>query len=275
MKTREKNKILSSKRIIEIKRLSKDILYNSTAQAIYKITQTPHFVIRIFLCVCVVASTAFSSYSVSKSILNYFSFEVNTISRKLFETPVDFPKVTFCNVNQFTTNYALEYLKEASTQNFPNANIFDEDQLKRLNQQDKIDVAYLINLLVSTNLLDSSLPMLNKTKFGHSLDDILLSCYFNNKLCSTRDFSWILDPQYGNCYIFNSGLNMSNQNVDIKKSAISGPLNGLRLTLYLNFHENLTMYNSLTGCSGAIVRIENSSYLNDHDKNRKFEKNLR
>ena len=57
---------------------------------------------------------------------------------------------------------------------------------------------------------------------------------------------------------------LTEKNISIKKSTIAGPTNGLKMKLYLNFHENLTLFNSYTGGLGAIIRIENSSYLNDH-----------
>ena len=245
----------------EVKDILKDILYNSTAQAIFKITQTPHLTVKLFLLVCVVGSSGASSYFVIKSVLNYFSYEVNTITRKLFETTVKFPKVTICNYNQFTTVHALEFLKGINYNISPNISIFDENQLKKLTRQEKGDLIKQINRLAFATMLDRNFPVVNKTKFGHSIEDILLDCSFNNQKCTANDFSWTLDRHYGNCFIFNKDSNATTK----RNSTIAGPVNGLKIVLYLNFHEKLTLLNSQTGGLGALVRIENNSYLNDHN----------
>ena len=247
---------MKEKTKISIKIIAKDVLNNSTAQAICRITQTPHLTVKVFLFLCVIGSSGMSSYFVIKSIVNYFNFEVNTITRKLFETPAEFPKVTLCNINQFTTEYALEFLKQINHNISPNASIFDGKNMNKYQKQIKIRE---INSLATANMLDQSVPNTHKAKFAHSIDDILLKCKFNNEHCTAKDFEWILDRQFGNCYVFNAHSNNS------RKLTISGPGNGLKLTLYSSFHDNLTVFNSYTGGNGFILRIENNSYLTDHN----------
>jgi len=97
------------------------------------------------------------------------SFGVSTTTRTFFEYPTLFPKVTFCNFNWFTTEYAYNQTRE---------NIFYGNYL--LSDEDK-------------------------RKLGHDLGDILLECSFNNNRCHTNGFKWSYDDDYGNCYTFNSG----------------------------------------------------------------------
>ena len=101
-----------------------------------------------------------------------------------------------------------------------------------------------------------------RKKLGHSLEDILFSCTFNNQDCGVDDFIWKFDRYYGNCFVFNSGMNSSGGRVELKKSLIAGSTYGLQLEYYVGFHENLTLFNSIAG-KGGYVRIENSSFLND------------
>ena len=96
----------------KIKSLIKETLYNSLAQAIIKIKESPYLTLKTFLLICVLALSGLCSYLIIELFLNYFSYGVNTTSRTLYETPALFPKVTICNVNPFTTQYAMEFLKK-------------------------------------------------------------------------------------------------------------------------------------------------------------------
>ena len=90
-----------------IKKLVKENLYNSTSQAIVKIVSTRHTLLRAFLIIIVICSTTMAAYMVINSIFNYFSYKVITTTRTIFEMPTLFPKVTFCNLNKYTTEYGF------------------------------------------------------------------------------------------------------------------------------------------------------------------------
>ncbi len=81
----------------ETNRLLKEVLYNSTAQAILKIKNTPHTLIKLFWSACLLFLCTYSSYAIIDSLLVYFSYQVFTITKTIYETPTLFPKVTICN----------------------------------------------------------------------------------------------------------------------------------------------------------------------------------
>jgi hypothetical protein len=154
---------LSKKEAINL--LLKEVLYNSFSQAILKLLQTPHVILKVILFLFVLITFGITSYLVIESIMDYFSYEVSTTSRSFYENSTPFPKVIFCNVNQFATKYAYSLTQ---------ANISD-----------------------GNGLTDSL-----KKKLGHNLDDILVECWFNAKQCDLNDFVWSFDAKYGNCYAF-------------------------------------------------------------------------
>jgi len=207
-----------------IKATFKDRLYNSLAQAIIKVFLTPYVVVKIFLILFVLGSSGLASYLVIQSIMTYFTYGVSTTSRIINETPTLFPKITFCNVNKFQTQFAFNL-----THNLD----FDGENLSN-------DV---------------------KKKLGHNLNDILLECTFNQNKCSQTDFTWSFDPLYGNCYTFNSGFDSNGNKIDLNESLLSDPYYGLELTLYVNVYEKLL--DTITYAAGVVVRIGNSSYLTD------------
>ena len=116
----------------KMKSLIKETLYNSMAQAIIKILETPNFLLKVFLLACVILSTSLCSWLIVKLILDYLSYDVTTKLRALNDTPVLFPKITICNLNPFTSEFALGFLKQINRDSYPYFDIFDETQMNQL-----------------------------------------------------------------------------------------------------------------------------------------------
>ena len=100
--------------------LLKEILYNSLAQAILKIALTPYVVLKAILLIFVLASIGFVSYFIMQTMLAFLEYNVSTTSRTIYEMLTLFPKVTFCNLNDSTTEYAY---------NLTQSNIYDGEFL--------------------------------------------------------------------------------------------------------------------------------------------------
>jgi acid-sensing ion channel 2 len=65
--------------------------------------------------------------------------------------------------------------------------------------------------------------------------------------------------------MFNSGQNKSGQRAPLSSNTFPGETYGFKTMFYVNFYKNLTAFNSFTGGGyGALVRIDNSSYLTDY-----------
>jgi hypothetical protein len=88
------------------KTILKEVLYNSFAQAVIRSILTPHLILKVFLLLLILSSSVLAWYLVIKSIMTYFTYGVSTTSRSIYETPTLFPKVTFCNLNQYATEHA-------------------------------------------------------------------------------------------------------------------------------------------------------------------------
>jgi acid-sensing ion channel 2 len=248
---------------IKIKNLIKETLYNSAAQAIIKIIETPYYTLKIFLFMCVIASTSLCSFLIVELLLGYLSYGVSTTSRTSYETPATFPKVTICNANPFTTQYAVEFLKIINQEYNKSIDMFDDEQMGKLDFETKYN--FLSKIYWRGKYKMNGLNETEKRKFSHPLEEIMLYCNFNGKSCEVDDFKWYFDPQIGNCWIFNSGQNRTGQRVPLSSNSFPGVIYGLQTAFYVNFCENLTTFNSFTGGGlGALVRIDNSSYLTDY-----------
>jgi hypothetical protein len=239
-----------------IKILIKETLYNSTAQAIIKLLETPIFTLKIFLFLCVILSSGLCSYLIIQLIISYLSYGVSTTSRTLYETPALFPKITICNLNPFTTRYAVEFIKQINKEVFPTIDIYNEEQMSKLDLTIKYNLIADLAFYSKTKM--NNLNETEKRKFSRPLEEIMTVCSYNIQDCTANDFSWYFDYDYGNCWTFNSGRNDFK---NLSYSSIPGVVFGLRMSLYVNFYQNLTEINSIHGALGALIRIENSSYL--------------
>ena len=75
------------------KQIIKDNISNEMAQAMMKIAETRLISIKLFWVVCLVLANGLCFYLIVASFLSFFNYEVNTTSRRVFETPAPFPKV--------------------------------------------------------------------------------------------------------------------------------------------------------------------------------------
>jgi hypothetical protein len=243
--------VINLRREKKVRNLIKKTLYNSSAQAIIKLVETPFISLKIFLSVCLIISSGLSSFLIIQLILDYLNYEVSTTSRTLYETPALFPQITVCNVNPFTTHYAAEFIKKINQDLYPDVDIFNEDQMKKLNFSMKNVFINKIKNFARYKM--NSLNETEKKKLSHSLQDMMPSCYFNQKECLVNDFDWYFDPYYGNCWTFNSVQKLT--------SSFPGEFYGFRMDLYINYCDKLNTINSYSGGLGALIRIANSSYL--------------
>ena len=207
----------------QIKSILKEVLYNSTAQAILKIFNTRHKLIKIIWIICLVLTCSTCAPLIVKSLTRYFSYEVVTTSRTIYEAPALFPKITICNRNLFTTEYSAHFLERYGY----------------------LDTVYKMN-----NVFDES----EKKRFTHPLSEILLACTFNDQNCTADDFSNEFYKD-GNCSSFNTGFNSSGHEIPLRESIRVGSNYGLKLTLYVNYYENLTKFNKYYGASIKIGNV--------------------
>ena len=236
--------------------LVKELLYNSLAQAIIKIFITRHTFLRIFLVLFVLILTSLAAFLVVQSILSYLSFEVITMSRKIFETPTDFPKITICNINMFTSRFSSDLIKDVNEKKLGLPSFFDPKQLKNFSK-DRIDELFrVVDVSATAFVLDQNFSDISRQKLAHMFEDILINCQFNYQKCYARDFVWSFDKFYGNCFSFNAGFNSTGHRTELKKSSVAGWLFGLQLELYVNYNQNLSFFND---AKGLLLRVGNNS----------------
>ena len=181
-------------------------------------------------------SLSLTAWVMSWSVSAYLQYGVVSQIGVVFETPTEFPAVTFCDSNPFTRTVKLPVWKN-----------------NMLSSRD--------NNLISGRMYasDPSYGDKNRQKLGLNKSQLTTGtyayCLYNNIDCK-KDLHWYWDYDYGNCFQFNVGLNSSNQPIALKQSSSQDPELGLRIGLFPLVNENV--YTSdLPG--GIVVFVHNAS----------------
>ena len=102
-----KNKIfITIITMIEIKKILNDFSSRVTFQCFPKIFQTNNLLLQVIWTLVFLLFSMVTSGLVIKSLLEYFEYQVITQIKIVHEIPTEFPTVTICDANPFTTKDA-------------------------------------------------------------------------------------------------------------------------------------------------------------------------
>ncbi|XP_043945755.1 amiloride-sensitive sodium channel subunit beta [Protopterus annectens] len=86
------------------------------------------------------------------------------------------------------------------------------------------------------------IPLAEKAAMGYSGKDLILTCFFGGIACDYTNFTQIYHPSYGNCYIFNWGLDGN-----VAVSSNPGVGFGLQLVVDVNQEEYIPFLTTSAG----------------------------
>jgi len=232
---------------IEIKRKFLELLSNSSSHGIPNIIKTHNTWLKLMWFVFFLISLGCCSFLIISGFVQYFSYEVVTSIRIVNDVPTEFPKITICNANLFTNDFAFKYLTDFNS-SFVN---FSNSQLREF-------------FRTARDTANRNLNLTELRKFGFTLEDSLLDCEFSQRNCSD-DFEEFYHPLNGNCWHFNVGKNVSGIEIPIKKTKEPRYIHGLKIEMYVGVSDSLKKHISFTG---AIINIGNKSFssMNDDDQ---------
>jgi hypothetical protein len=186
-------------------------------------TNKARFIWLIFL-IIFMSSTI---WLISNALFEYFQFETISKIEMVTQNPGQFPTITICNSNSFTTKQA-EVL-------FENVSITH-------NLTKTIEAWPLVEMLVAN---DKYFNDSQRQELGFNLTQSLFSCTFNAKPCEISDFHYVYHFKYGNCFQFNH---------DMKKfSRLPGVVYGLQLII------GMLQTNMMSMSKGLVLFIHNQT----------------
>ena len=198
------------------------------------IIRSKFVVIKCIWCVILTCSAGICAWLIVQSVQDYLKYEVTTKDRLFSEQEAIFPTITICQINPFSTDYAVSLFLEAGTTSINSLEWFTKNT-------------------TGSYLTDDQKRQLS------NLDNIILSCSFDGESCNSSDFTWVWHPRYYNCYRYNSGFDSNGNKKTLKKVNIAGGLSSFIVELYAglpNFISNFVgQYNS----RGFHIFIHNST----------------
>jgi hypothetical protein len=142
-----------------------DLLLTSTSHGLPNALRTPHISMRVMWSLCFLVSMSVCSYLIIKSVLAFFEYEVITKVRVVNEFQSEFPRILICNLNQFTTLKALEFLMDKQVKFSENLSLDKEEDLIRRHKRAMQYASYALN--------DSE-----KRGLSFNLKDVMVSEYY-------------------------------------------------------------------------------------------------
>ena len=187
----------------------------SDVNGISKIFEYKNLFIRLFFLFVLLASLGITAWIMSWSIFAYFEYGIVSQIGVVYEQPTEFPAVTICDNDLFTTQTGQDLINELS-------NSSDCQNSENLNS------IYCAKQLASILASDPSYGDENRKLLGLNLDQI--SCSYNGGM--NCDLHWHWQYDFGNCFQFNVGLDGTNNYIDKKMAQKAGIDFGLQITVY-------------------------------------------
>jgi hypothetical protein len=197
----------------------------------------PNYKVQFIWLLILLCSTGATFYFISKSLIDYLNYDVVSQTTVINEVPTQFPAVTFCDNNPFSTEEAQIYMESVA------------DYKGYVPLQSPFETMFLSQLNASSPSTSDEL----RKKLGLKLSQI--TCIYANNDCES-DLHWFWSFSYGNCYTFNSGLNLTNQKINLKETYRLGKDFGLSITVDLI---DMNKYYS-SDAKGLVVFVHNSSF---------------
>ena len=135
-------------------------------------------------------------YLIVGSVHEYLEYEVITKSRLLQDQRINFPIVSICAVNPYTTTYSVELIEKL---NFQFVGDYSAVMLAIENYMHNTTGSYIS---------DEQKQMLV------NFDSILISCHIGQTKCNSSMFYWTWNPIMYNCYNFNTGLDANGNQIE-------------------------------------------------------------
>ena len=206
---------------------------------------------KIVLCMwvlCFILSLIYCLYSILNVISEYLNHSVLIKMEIINESPIDFPAVTFCNINPFDQTKSKNYFDK----------VLEKQKLENPHDLSKTNYTTeeIVNLVSSNAAGDPNLSDKDRNNLGFQLEYMIITCMFDGVNCNLTNIKKNYNPKFGNCYTFNSGFDKYGNNVSILKVGEPGSVHGLRLQLFLGdefSQEEYTIY------SAARIVIHNQN----------------
>jgi hypothetical protein len=221
--------------------LIKDWLESSSFHGVDKLIRTKFILVKITWLVLILSSSCLCVFFVGRSVQDYLDHQVTTEIRIFDKLKIDFPAITICSRNPFSSRDSVQYLKLIAMSNNLSS-IFDEvfSFDSKLSTPEKISKLKQLEKVALINVYSKNMSLNERTKFSPPLDELIIDCRFSGIKCKSADFEQVYISNYGNCFRFNSGFDLNGKETERKVISRPGKYSGLTLELYTGLPNELS-----------------------------------
>lgn len=229
----------------------KRVIGISTIHGINQLTTTYHF--KIIWYIGILVSIGICAYELITTLMIFLKFDVVSRIDRVNDLDSDFPSVSFCNLHR------INYPKLSLDQNSDLRHAINR-LIHPFNVEDNFTTAYdkVDSLIkkgftfkqISQIIEQSIVTEINQNltiNLTYSIDEMLISCLYNNRLCDRSKFTEYLSLNHGSCFTFNSKRNETGHIISTKLIGRPGVRNGLRLEINIGQLESLPFWISTNG----------------------------
>ncbi|XP_031231894.1 acid-sensing ion channel 5 isoform X1 [Mastomys coucha] len=219
------------------KKFDQDFAISTSFHGIHNIAQNQNKLRKVIWLSVVLGSVSLLVWQIYSRLVNYFTWPTTTSIEVQYVEKIEFPAVTFCNLNRFQTEAVSRF----------GIIFFLWDiisKVLRLQEISANNTGPPETLDFVTNHQNFSITEFVKNNGFYLNHDTLVHCEFFGKTCGPKDFKHVF-TEYGNCFTFNHGENIQNKN----KVSVSG--RGLKLLL--DVHQEEFTDNPVPGFADAGI----------------------
>nr|XP_014699666.2 acid-sensing ion channel 5 [Equus asinus] len=220
----EKIKLCLSKKPLpsptDQKKFHHDFAISTSFHGVHNVVRNRSKIRKVIWLLVVLGSVLLVVWQIYSRLVNYFTWPTTTSIEVQYVEKIEFPAVTFCNLNRFQTEAAAKFGVIFFLWNVVSKVLhLQEINANSTGSKEAIDfLASHQNFSITEFVKKHGFYLNNST---------LLDCDFFGKPCGPQDFAHIF-TEYGNCFTFNHGENIQAKN----KVSVSG--RGLNLLFNVN-----------------------------------------
>ena len=212
----------------------KSILINAiestTIHGLPMIIKENSYLAKIIWLVLFLSASSLCLFLNRKSVIDFMNYEVITKVRIINEPKLEFPTITICNKNRFSTDLAVDFMRKVIKENNLD-DIFDQEKFINNKSLRFVDKRRKVRLVQDTaRLLLENMNDQYRKSLSISIENMLIECRFGGKECTKFDFDLFYITQHGVCFRFNSDQDNQRKAKELYKT---GWRNGFRLDLYV------------------------------------------
>ncbi|XP_005401006.1 PREDICTED: acid-sensing ion channel 5 [Chinchilla lanigera] len=215
-----------------------DFAISTSFHGVHNIVRNRSKIRRAIWLAVVLGSVSVLVWQIYSRLVNYFTWPTTTAIEVQYVEKIEFPAVTFCNLNRFKADavarFGIIYFLWSIVSKVFHA---QEISANSTGSQEAVDFVVTHQNFSITEFVKNSGFYLSRST--------LLSCNFFGKRCGPEDFKHIF-TEYGNCFTFNHGENIQEK----KKVSVSG--RGLNLVFDVR-QEEFTDSSALGFADAGIV----------------------